>query len=814
MKRFPYLFTYSLTVLFLLTAMTSQAQKNHANATKDSVIQIENVSPKNDTAQEVKALKSAISADTIIPFVANKLEKFSMKIHMSNRTLKNLIDLTAVNNDFDTLNIVLDRFQKRMTSANYKMNLQSSNTSTILLGEKQREAEEKLDALTKLYKDLTTNNKDIKGILRDPVFQLSGIPDSNLVAQLHELKKESKTLDSSESIDIAKVNYTRSKLATLDLRLKDFLSDLHYVQQNRMASIWKKEEPALWLLKKDTAIQKQSLSANINSALATTFRILPIYLMGKSGIIALGVFFLFATWWIMYSSKKNLKRNTTSVNNTLRLLKLLSHNVWICALYGALCCFPFFFANPPMSFLELLEVMQLILLSILLRPFLNRKEYIVWIVFTVLCILLCLDNQLLESTIGERWWLCLLLTVLIGTLVYSFVYIKKLDNLFSQNKRTKTLFFIALFLAILAFLSNITGRVTSAKILGFTAIQIIVLAKIYSVFAQMTLEFMYLYSEANSNSRLSAFINYGELRNKYSRRLYIVGTIAFVIGITHSLYLYSPLSFLINRLLMQHHTIGAFDFTLYSIFIFILVIWISGLISSFVRFVLGNETFGAQGKRNKIGSMTLLVRLAIWILGFLVAIAAAGIPIDKVTIILSALGVGIGFGLQNIANNLVSGVILAFERPIQVGDSIDIDGTSGTVSEIGVRSSKLKVSGGSDVIIPNGDLLSHKITNWTLTSRSKQDVFPVRVQYGEDLYKVKAIIENEIAHSEHILQSPPISVSVSDFGSNTVLLKVYFWVRDVDNSSSIRSELMYQVYARLLKENIQLPKDNGNGEYS
>lgn len=814
MKHFALPFKVLVATIFLLMHIGLHAQKNTNDIQQDDSVKIATISKKIDTTQEYKDLKFAIRADTIIPFVADKLEKFSMKIHTSNRILKNTPDLKDENAKIDSMNASLDKTQKRMSRPGYKMNLQSANTSLILLGESQQEIDNDLQQLTELCNSLTQNNKDIKGILLDPIFQLDGIPDSNMVAQLYDLKTECRALDSSETINIARLNALRSKEATLNLRLKDFLSDLRYLQENRMSTVWSKEEPSLFNLQNNAYKQNQGLFYNVNRAFTTSFRIINIYLKEKGYLIFFALFLLAITYWISYSCKKKLAKNSNSDNGTLLPLTFFSRNLLACTTFAALCYFPFFFANPPMSFLTLLEIVQSLLLLYLLAPSLHKKELAIWLIFTALAICLCIDNQLLESTIGERWNLLFLQIGLIATLSYTFLHLGQLSGLFSKRSLIKTFLFVAISFAILSLLTNLSGRVTLSKILGFTAIQIVMLTMIYKVFANIVLEFMYLYSEANSNSRLSAFLNYSELKNKYSRILLIICGIAFFINITHSLYLYAALLFIINIVLTKHHTIGAFDFTLYSVFIFILIVWIAGTISSFVRFVLGSESFSNTSKRNKIGSMTLLIRLAIWILGFLVAIAAAGIPIDKITIILSALGVGIGFGLQNIANNLVSGVILAFERPIQVGDSIDISGTSGTVSEIGVRSSKLKITGGADVIIPNGDILSQKITNWTLTNRSKQESFPIRIAYGEDLYKVQKMIEEELTQTDLILHEPPIAVSVSDFGSNTVLLKTSFWVRDVDNSSTIRSKLMYQVYNRLLQENIRLPKDNGAGENS
>src|SRR6185437_8463036 len=144
------------------------------------------------------------------------------------------------------------------------------------------------------------------------------------------------------------------------------------------------------------------------------------------------------------------------------------------------------------------------------------------------------------------------------------------------------------------------------------------------------------------------------------------------------------------------------------------------MIARFIRFFFGYDKAVVTGKRSSLNSVILLIRLAIWTVGFLIAVAAAGIPLDRVSIMIGALGVGIGFGLQNIVNNLVSGVILAFERPIQVGDAIEVGTRFGTVKEIGIRSSKLTTVEGSEVIVPNGDLLSQHIVNWTLSSHYRR----------------------------------------------------------------------------------------------
>src|SRR5204862_5029292 len=121
-----------------------------------------------------------------------------------------------------------------------------------------------------------------------------------------------------------------------------------------------------------------------------------------------------------------------------------------------------------------------------------------------------------------------------------------------------------------------------------------------------------------------------------------------------------------------------------------------------------------QNKKER--SRLLIARLILLCIGYLLAVAASGVPVDKITIIIGALGVGIGLGLQNIVNNFVSGIILIFDRPLQIGDIVEIGDKKGRVKEIGIRTSTLLTEDGAEVIMPNGDVLSHNIVNWTLSN--------------------------------------------------------------------------------------------------
>ncbi|MCK5668174.1 MAG: mechanosensitive ion channel, partial [Gammaproteobacteria bacterium] len=148
-------------------------------------------------------------------------------------------------------------------------------------------------------------------------------------------------------------------------------------------------------------------------------------------------------------------------------------------------------------------------------------------------------------------------------------------------------------------------------------------------------------------------------------------------------------------------------------------------------------------------SLKRLIHYGLFTVGFLMAISMAGIDLQKFTILAGAFGVGIGFGLQNIVNNFVSGLILLFERPVKVGDIINIDQDWGTITRIGLRSTVFETFDRSEIIVPNADLIAQKVTNWTYSSKMVRVSLSVGVAYGSSLEKVLEILNKAAAeHSE------------------------------------------------------------------
>jgi potassium efflux system protein len=210
-------------------------------------------------------------------------------------------------------------------------------------------------------------------------------------------------------------------------------------------------------------------------------------------------------------------------------------------------------------------------------------------------------------------------------------------------------------------------------------------------------------------------------------------------------------------------------------------------------------------KRGVPGAMALLLRIGIISIGFFFAAGVAGFGMDKLTILLGALGVGIGFGLQNIFNNLVSGIILAFERPIQEGDIIEVGELWGTVKEIGIRSSTIFTFDGAEVIIPNGNLISNELINWTLTDRNRRVEVIIGVAYGTDPDSVIEILREVSDSHEDILKEPAPLALFSGFGDSSLDFRILFWIARADNRFVIHSQVNIAINKALMKAGIEVP---------
>ena len=736
----------------------------------------------------------------IIPELVNKLGAYTLIIDKSDAYLKKQINFQEITDTIPNIEKLIKRFKERLESGKRRWNLRGLNSTSIMLNGTVADLNDYKKKLDNYSSKLTKNSSDLRIILKDPLLKAT-LKDSLLNMQLQNIKDESYILKTTQKKVLTEVNILRNRISITLLQANDIVSDLKEMSISQKRNMWKQEEAPLLIA--NASSYKKSFVTVIDEAFKRYQRGLKRYLKGNLDIFAI-TFLLFIITLVWSYKNMNRVKNLPEAPLALNDLIFYKRSLIATSLFGFFTYAPLFFESPTMSFLHTFELLRLLSLVFLLLPYITRSCKPILIVLCVLWFLYSVDDLLLESAFGERWLLVIMALVL---LVVCLKLLFKKESFFiniEESPITKYVLLFTIFSVCISILFNLLGRITLAKIFGITAIQTLLLALALKVFCTIVLEAIYMQSEAYHQSRFSAYINFKELQHKFKRILWMLAIVIWVIYLARDLAVFDLLKSILNEFISKGRTLGSLSFDFKNVGIFFIIIWISTLISSFINFFFGQTVETTTGKRSSLGSMLLLIRIAIWTVGFFIAVAASGIPLDKLSIILGALSVGIGFGLQTIVNNLVSGIIIAFERPIQVGDQIEIGNKSGVVKEIGVRSSTIKGSSGADIIIPNGDLLSQHLINWTLQDRNRRVEFGIGLSYDSDISNVRKIIVQTISKNEKILQTPAPDIFLNEFTEKNVEIKVLFWVADLSTASSLRSIIMIEIFEALKNADIQL----------
>ncbi len=204
-------------------------------------------------------------------------------------------------------------------------------------------------------------------------------------------------------------------------------------------------------------------------------------------------------------------------------------------------------------------------------------------------------------------------------------------------------------------------------------------------------------------------------------------------------------------------------------------------------------------------AITSTVHYVVLFLGFLLAISAAGVDLNRVSLLAGALGVGIGFGLQNVVNNFVSGLILLYERPVQIGDMVEVGGLLGEVKRIGIRSSTIRTFQGAEVIVPNGNLISDQVVNWTFSDRRRRMEVKVGVAYGTDPERVLALLREVAADHAGVLVDPEPVALFLGFGDSSLDFELRAWTPLFEDWVRTQSELTVAVNRAIVQSGIEIP---------
>ncbi|SHM55325.1 mechanosensitive ion channel family protein [Flavobacterium chilense] len=598
------------------------------------------------------------------------------------------------------------------------------------------------------------------------------------------MTKNQEILNSNKRLTVERKIAVSNALITVDTKL-----------EKSGISMLKKEYPALW---SSDSTSKKIVGQNIKAKIIIEENVAAYYLSYRAGGLISLVLLMGLLGWYISRNLKYLKNNGHADNLSQFNFKYLNRGVLIPVAVIGLNIAVVSNLYAPAMFIELIQLVLLGLLTILFKKDWSGTSMRNWVLLLVLFFVLCFLDLFIVVGFIQR---CAFIIINILGIRYGLVQIKSLkDQLYIKGfiKWAKIIF---IGLNVLALLNNLFGRVSLANMLSLTAFISLTQIVALSVLLKIVLEIILLQIYTTRIKRgIEKIFDYESLSDTLKKPFIIVISYMWIIVIAANLNIWESLRAGLGSLLSHPNTIGSITFTLGNIVLFFIIIWVAHLLQNYVAYFFGEiDDENEENINKRQHSKLLITRLVVLISGYLLAVAASGMPLDKLSILLGALGVGVGLGLQNVVNNFVSGIILIFDKPIQIGDVIDISNESGRVKSMGLRTTKINAPNGAEIIIPNGNLLSQNITNWTYTDNFKLVEIAAEVT-GEIMpEEINTLIIESLESMALVNSSKVPQIYYSAISDGKFKLQIKFWCsiyRTEETISSARQVLFSNFKAK------------------
>jgi potassium-dependent mechanosensitive channel len=697
------------------------------------------------------------------------------------------------------LNLIKERFSRSEGAVNLR-NLYMYQALLTDLAEINNDHNEKLreydSTLDNLKKEILEIRRDstIRPIFRDSVLRASFRP------QIQQLRTKRRATDSLVKLNTDLINDLKAIASATSISIQELI----YQADSRLRTVgpraFGKERRYLW--EPRTSSGRPSMREGFRRSIAVERKIAQIYFANDRNqrlmMILTGIVFF---CWVFFNFRTLKKRDKLTTLEGMNL-RYISPVPVAASLIFMLSLAPFFDLYAPAIYIEFIQFLVMITLTGMFWKRLSRQIFYPWCVFVILFILLSSTRNLGLPYYFQRWWM---FGVSVAAIVFGVFLMIRLRNLMIRRKIILLATALYVFFHLLAVICNLFGRVTLAQIFGPTAGYAFGQTISLAIFVQIIVEACLLQIQASRiRKQYPEQFDSTIIAKRIGRFASLLAIALWLLVFTTNLNLYASLSSILVQVLNTPHRVGSFSFTFSGILLFLGIFWIAHLLQKNIGYFFGDTgddaAFDNKGQRSRL----LVTRLILLVAGFLLAVAASGLPVDRITVILGALGVGIGLGLQSIVNNFVSGIILIFDRPIRIGDTVEVGDKKGRVKEIGVRSSTLLTDEGAEVIIPNGDMLSHNIVNWTLSNNHVRVELAYRMDRPTDPEKIKCLVKEVINANDNVLERKDPEVLVNNMSTKTVEVKVYFWCRDIGQTDSTRNEVHTAIYDRLEKEGAKL----------
>ncbi len=761
------------------------------------------VSEVEEADSEGRPTGQATDNSLIVRF--QKLEELARELNELDRLLNRDVDTVDLRQEVEEYAEDIALIQQIYNTYPEHLNFTALNAIEVSLQQIEDNLDQKEVFIVQTYKDLLLSRQRVFDLFQE-VSNIRPGQDS-MLQQIFQDRLASLNTRWREVIDaqrerIGELSGYQNMITANYLEAESLLEQTQRLIQVNQKRIFRPEFPPLW--NSERADYLFASRPSLQRSLSRAVQVADLYFgnnWGKFLVIPVVIFGFF--FWIN-QNLQYYRRNPDSADAALSPLRYLNAHPRISSVLPGLLLMPILFGDAPHL------VTSLIWLSIGITAFpLVRSQWPVrsnWIcdALFLLFFLTGLAELLLFPSLAER--LANLVFSVSGILI-AIVLVREARNLtFSYPWLIRIANYFLLGVATLGLLFNVFGYFSLAKgylNAGFTSM---VFAFVMTVLVKLIMEALYLQGQLQEKgSRFSFWFKYQDFEKRLNRILVFIAAMSWGLITLKDAHFLELAQERVQAFLGQDRVLGDIIFSWGDVFIFLFILWVSMILSRIIKYIFGSVKDVNEAAKSNAANYMLIIRLLILAGGFLLAMSAAGIPLDKVAIVLGALGVGIGFGLQNIVNNLVSGIILAFERPVKIGDVVELGTEMGKVKEIGMRSSRIAKFDGSEVIVPNGDLLSGRIINWTMNDENRRLELIVGVGYGSDVDQVKSVIQSVLAANAQVLNWPKPLILVREMNSSSLDFRVLFWINKIDEWLSIQSDVLGEIYNQIRAAGIEIP---------
>jgi small-conductance mechanosensitive channel len=253
--------------------------------------------------------------------------------------------------------------------------------------------------------------------------------------------------------------------------------------------------------------------------------------------------------------------------------------------------------------------------------------------------------------------------------------------------------------------------------------------------------------------------------------------------------------------------LGASPFTIRTFILLVVSFFLLFFLSGKVKRLLNKRVFPRYNVDVGVSeSISTIVRYLILIVGVIIIFQTTGIDLSALGLLVGALGVGIGFGLQNVTNNFISGIIILFERPIKVGDRIEVEGLTRNIVDISARATTIITNDNIAVIVPNSDFINKQVINWSHNNRNIRLNIPIGVSYKEDPQIVAKLLMGIAKSHPGVLETPAPNVRFEEFGDSSLKFLLQVWTSEyIDRPSILKSDVYFEVFKVFKVNNIEIP---------